>query len=247
MGEKIKKLLTGVLDSENVALHTANNRTTTQHKTMRTKVLLSLAAFAVSAFAAYAQSNVYSVNVVGYVNKSLPAGSLQLVANPLDAGTNDLATVLAALPNKSSALRWTGSGFQGANKALGVWSTNFAVAPGMGFFVNSFSAVTNTFVGEVIVGPGETNSMALSASVLQLVGSPIPYAGNLNDAYNTESLNLGATLPNKSSVLQWTGGGYAGANKALGTWTPNLSLGVAEGFFVTPFSATNWVQSLPAN
>jgi hypothetical protein len=102
-------------------------------------------------------------------------------------------------------------------------------------------------VGEVVVGPGETNNLALSGGLLQLVGSPVPYAGALNDPYNTESLNIGASLPNKSSILKWTGTGYQQSAKQLGTWTTNLNVNVAEGFFVTPFSATNWTQSLPAN
>jgi hypothetical protein len=58
---------------------------------MRTKtLLLSAAAMAAGLVSSVAQSNVYSVNVVGYVNQVLPAGTLVAVANPLDNGTNTL-------------------------------------------------------------------------------------------------------------------------------------------------------------
>ena len=74
---------------------------------MRTKtLLLSAAALVAGALGSQAQSNVYSANVVGYVSVPLPASTFVLAATPLDAGTNDLNTLLAALPNKSSAQVW---------------------------------------------------------------------------------------------------------------------------------------------
>ncbi len=59
---------------------------------MRIKALLCAAALAAGAVSSMAQSNVYSLNIVGYVNVPLVTG-FNLIANPLDNGTNDLASL----------------------------------------------------------------------------------------------------------------------------------------------------------
>jgi hypothetical protein len=210
---------------------------------MRTKVLLSLAAFAVSAFAAYAQSNVYSVNVVGYVNKVLPANTQVAVANPLDNGTNRLDDVFGTLAKNSTASFWNGGGFDVATKTATIWNTNRAVPPGLGLFVLSkTAAVTNTFVGEVVVGPGESTTNVLPLAQV-MVGSAIPYAGTINDT------NIGLLGMAKNSTASfWNGGGYNVATKTATIWNTNYPINVADGFFIsaktTPY---NWVQTLPAN
>ena len=209
---------------------------------MRTKTLLLSAATVVAgALAAQAQSNVFSANVVGYVNVPLSANNFYLAATPLNAPTNDLNTLLTALPVKSSVQIWNGAGFTPANKGAGGWSPNFTVPPGTGYFISSPSAVTNPFVGSVVVGFGGSVTNALPAGLFQLVGSPIPFNGTLNDP------NLGLTaLPNKSSVQVWNGNGFTPSNKGAGGWSPDLPIIPGQGFFVTSATATNWVQTLPA-
>jgi hypothetical protein len=209
---------------------------------MRTKVLLSLAAFAVSAFAAYAQSNVYSVNVVGFVNRVLPAGTQVAVANPLDNGTNTLNDTFGALAKGSTANFWTGSGFSFASKGSAVWAPNNATPVGTGLFVNSKTPITNTFVGEVIVGPGESTTNALPLGAQVLVGSAIPYAGDLN----TPAIGL-LTLAKGSTANFWNGTGYTFSSKGSAIWAPALAINVSDGFFLNSKTATNWVQTLPAN
>lgn len=184
--------------------------------------------------------NVYSVNVVGYVNKVLPAGEFVLVANPLDDGTNDLNSTLGALANKSQAQFWNGSGFDNYTKAGGVWPDQGAPV-GTGFFVKSQNDITNTFVGQVVVGPGESTTNALPAGTFVLVGSPIPFSGDLNDA------NLNLNLANKSQVQTWNGSGYDNYTRAGDAWPTNPGIEVGQGFFVKSQNAADWVQTLPAN
>jgi hypothetical protein len=214
---------------------------------MRTKALIG-AAIAMAAGLLSASAQVYSVNVVGYVNASYSAGIFSLAANPLDDGTNTITSVGAGLPNKTQVETWNGSTFSLATKTNGAWTVNFPLAPGTGFFVKTpggTGITTNTFVGNVIVAPGggQTNK-ALVASILQLVGSPVPFAGNLNDAYGTNSLNIGAQLPNKSQVQTWTGSAFQLSTKTNGVWTVNFPIAVGQGFFVKPNTATNWTQTL---
>lgn len=213
---------------------------------MRTKSLcLAAATLAAGVLASSAQSNVYSLNIVGYVNTVLKGGgAFTLVANPLDDGNgNQLTNLVAALPNKSTVQVWNGTGYTPASKALGNWSTNFSIPPGTGFFVKNANAtdITNTFVGNVVASPA-TNSF--SAGVYALVGSPLPIGGSLNDT----NFNLGQTLPNKSTIQIWDNSGagaFVPSSKALNAWSANLTINVGQGAFVKSASTTNWVQVLP--
>jgi hypothetical protein len=229
------------------AFEIRNIHTVKKIEKMRTKTtLLSAVAMAAGLVSSVAQSNVYSVNIVGYVNATIPANQFALLANPLSAPTNDVVNLGASLPNKSSIQIWNGTGFTVAGKASGVWDNNFLIPPGTGFFVKTPSTagtITNTFVGNVIVGPGQTNTVALPGGVFSLLGSPIPFAGDLNSS-GPNTLNLGNSLPNKSSVQTWNGTGFVVAGKASGVWDNNLTIGVAQGFFVKPASSTNWSQVL---
>jgi hypothetical protein len=208
---------------------------------MRTKqLLLAAAALAAGLASSQAQTTVYSVNIVGYVNQVLPAGQQVCVANPVDNGTNTLDSIMAGVPAKSTAQLWNGSGFTLSTKGS-TWSSNFFVPPGVGFFVNSKSAYTNTYVGTVVaaVGGGVTN--ALPAATLVLAGSPIPYGGTLNSNY----LGL-LDLPAKSTAQFWNGAGYDLSSKGT-TWSPDRSISVGQGFFINSKTATNWIQTLPSN
>jgi len=213
---------------------------------MRTRtLLLSAAVIAAGLASSQAQSNVFSANIVGYVNQVWPAGQLVCVANPLSAPTNDLNGVLAGIPNKSSAQFWNGSGFTPSALASGSWTPNLPIPPGVGFFVNSKTAFTNTWVGNVLVGFGQNSSNALPAGVLVLVGSQLPFApADLNDT----NLNL-VGLPNKSSIQMWNGTSFVPSALSGGAWTPAAPVPTtpAQGFFVNAKTATNWIQSLPAN
>lgn len=227
---------------------------TVKHTKMRTKsITLAAACLAGGMFAASAQSNVYSLNIVGYANVVSPvANQFALLANPLDNGTNNNITGLfPSAPNGTQIQIWTGSSFQGAQKAFGNWNTNLALPPGIGFFIKYPAAsgvVTNTFVGNVLIensngSSGGTNSTAL-ANAFQLVGSKLPVGGNLTAA-GDGTLNLGAVLGNGSQILVWNGTSYQGAQKAFGNWNTNLNLSIGQGFFVKANAATNWVQVLP--
>ena len=203
-------------------------------------MLSAAAALAVGAITAQAQ--VYSVNVVGYVNKPLPNGAFVAVANPLDDGTNDLNSTLGSLNNKSVAQFWNGAGFDSTTKAGGSWAAT-STPVGLGFFVKAAGGATNTFVGEVVVGPGESVTNSLPGNTFVMVGSAIPWGGD----YNSADLNL--NLPNKSVLQKWTGSGYDSKTRSSGAWPANLGLDVAEGFFLKSAGASpfDWVQAAPAN
>jgi len=215
---------------------------------------LAIAAATLAVGAITSQAQVYSQNVVGYVNIISPANAFVPMANPVDLdGVDNLTNVLKNVPNGTTVNIWNGSGYTVVSKALfgGAWSANAAtnyLTPGVGFFLKTPSNQTNTFTGTVIPNFPGTNSLALAANVSVFIGSVVPYSGTLSNAVDqgVDTLNLGSSLPKGSTVSIWNGSGYSVASKGLfnGLWSTNFTLTVGQGFFVKPASATNWVQTL---
>ncbi|HTV42324.1 MAG TPA: hypothetical protein VMF08_17270 [Candidatus Sulfotelmatobacter sp.] len=187
---------------------------------MRTKTLLATAA-ALAAAVTYsqAQNTVYSQNVVGYVNLSIPAGGLQMVANQLDTGSNTLDNVFQSgvVSTKSFVLEWNGTGYNQyeyyncADSPLsepGWYSGNTEVGhtnylqPGQGVFFHNTagSAVTIPTVGQVIQG---TNTYSVPVG-LNIYSIPQPLAGLPLDNTN---INF-PVVSTKTYYLAWTGSGY---------------------------------------
>jgi hypothetical protein len=100
--------------------------------------------------------------------------------------------------------------------------------------------LTNTFVGNVVVAPGAYTTNALPSATLVLVGSTIPYTGDLLDT----NLNLGPSLANHSSIQVWNGSGFSLSTKGAGVWSTDFTLSAGQGFFVKSAGAANWVQYL---
>jgi len=172
---------------------------------MRTKTLLCLAALtAAGVTASMAQSNVYSLNVVGYVNVTLGNGDT-LAANPLDAGDNSVSNLFTAALNPTAAngagftvFTWNGSFFSAnqLDQFGGGWSTpGQQLPPGSGMFVfnGTGAPVTNTFVGNVMQGL-LTNALPAGDS---LVGSKVPIGTNV------VALGLSASLGD--TIFMWNG------------------------------------------
>ncbi|HEY5915651.1 MAG TPA: hypothetical protein VJA21_34125 [Verrucomicrobiae bacterium] len=217
---------------------------------MRTKILLGLAVLAVSASTLVAQ--VYSLNIVGYVNQAVPAGSAAapsfvLIGNPLKASPdNTVGTVLAGqLPATSSLLSWDGSTFlenvYSGGGAAGWDVPDAVIAPGTGFFIKNptTTAATITFVGEVLAGL-QTNSMTTAFS---LVSSKVPVAGDL---FADAHLNFTNMVAN-DSLLTWDGSTYIENVYAGGGapgWDSPPVVTVGQGFFLKQAGAVhtvNWI------
>jgi hypothetical protein len=218
---------------------------------MRTKILL-FAAAALAAGVVSSSAQVYSANVVGYYQVPLTPGVPALVGNQLVNGTsNDVATLCANLPNKTTVNTWNGTTFNSTQKGSGGWSPNDPqIALGQGFFIVTSASAgnqTNTFVGSVVVNIGGSITNTYPGSVSSLICSPIPYAGTLTD---TSNINLG-TLPNKTTINVWNSGTltYNSTQKGSGGWSPSVfSISVGQGFFIVPPAAgATLIQTLPNN
>ena len=211
---------------------------------MKAKTLLIAAAALVAATVSEAQP-VYSANIVGYVNIPVVAGSLQLISNPLDDGTNTAnSLMLGDLPNHSSIQTWNGSGFVPITKTSSGFAGNPSLPVGTGFFVKASTNATLTFTGNVIPNPGgHTNALPMTAGQLQLVGSILPVSGNFNDT-GTNTFNLISGLPNHSSIQTWNGSGFVPVTKTSSGFAGNPAYTVGEGFFVKASTNSVWVQTL---
>ncbi|HXT12954.1 MAG TPA: hypothetical protein VN873_15440 [Candidatus Angelobacter sp.] len=232
---------------------------------MRTKtLLLSAAAIVAGILSSQAQSNVFSANVVGYVSVVFPGnGQYQLCANPFDDGNGNYVTnVLGnSLPKQSQVLVWNGTGYniitRGGTPAAWPVGTTQQIPPGVGFFVkNGFAGsppITNVFVGSIVVpnGGSVTNQIPVGYTLL---GSPIPYAGNVAIAGQSggdTNLDFGDAVGKQSQILVWDSAsqGYATIATKGGTpptWLTSASITPGQGFFILNKlgPATNVVQNL---
>lgn len=233
---------------------------------MRTQKLLIAAAAALAAGVVTSQAQVYSQNIVGYVNTVLPNG-LTLVNNPLSGTTNAADSVLPGLQVGDSLLVWNGAGYvsylyvgPGGNApSTETWQDPNGnplaapnLVPGQGFFYNNGQGVTetNTFVGTVVL----TNTISLPNG-LDLVASSVP----ISDI--ADGTNIALPLQVGDSLLLWNGAGYVsylyvgpgGNAPSTATWqdpngnplaSPTISVG--EGFFYNngQGATETWTQNL---
>lgn len=208
---------------------------------MRTKTLLLTAALCAAGIATSLAQTVYSVNAVGYVNLTIPVG-YSMIANPLNAATNSLSSLISNPPNFSQFLRWNGTGFDVATFAFGAWDNDYTVVPGQGGFLNTDTLFTNTFVGEVMQG-NLTNAFPLGYSIRS---SQVPQAANLT------ALGLTAAVQNFDQVLVWTNnpapGSFVVYTLTFGAWDPaDPQIEVGQSFFLNTAAAGNWTRTFTVN
>jgi len=204
-----------------------------------------------ASLATAAAQTVYSVNAVGYVNVTVPAGGFALLANPLNLPTNDIPSVLPDAPANTVVYVYdaASSGFLVATKrASGSWTGNGATAtldPGKGFFIkNAGTAAMNiTFVGEVMQGNLSLNYV----SGFNLIGSLVPQTGKLET-----DLGYKATANDVVYLFDPTTQAYPATytKRSSGAWTGGSgepSIPVANGFWLKAAAAGSWTRSFSVN
>lgn len=105
---------------------------------------------------AFAQSNVYTLYLIGYVNTTFRVGDT-LFGNPVQNTTNDLlSTLIPYAPDGTRVSLWDPAANDYATTstfASGGWSANFSLNPGQGAKLTTSTQFTNTFIG-YILAPG---------------------------------------------------------------------------------------------
>jgi len=145
---------------------------------MRTKALVLTAALvAVGALSSMAQSNVYSLNVVGYVNVPLNLG-YNLVTAQLVGTNSNIATVMGNnLPENITVYKWNPA-LQTLNNPDTYYSAATAGTAGW-YDVNGNISTTTLNLGEgFLVGN-------------QIAVTNVTFIGNVSQTTNTTTLGLG--------------------------------------------------------
>ena len=201
---------------------------------MKTKTLL-IAAATLAVGAVTSQAQVYSQNVVGYVNQTINgSGALNLIANPLNATTNLVETVLPAMQGGEIVYAWNGGGFYVYQYYPGLSTNGYAsdwvdYSGGNnipGDVLDSDSG--NWFAPQPLIKPGQaiflqnpngtyTNTYA-GTVVLSTTNAPITLSGSGQLSFIASAAPLAGDLETNSTInlpLQggeiiylWNGGGY---------------------------------------
>ena len=213
---------------------------------MRTKVLLCVAALAASLASSMAQ-NVYSLNVVGYYNVTIPAGGLYMIANQLNTTNNSLGGVIPAPADGSQFYKYVGGYHTYTYDGIaGAWDDpTVTLNPGEGGFFkdNSGAGQVLTFVGEVLQNTSPGLVTPVPAGILVAVSSQVPQQGTL-----TGDLKLPPDDGDQAYVFN-AGGFHTSTYDAIaGDWdTPGGPIiNVGQSFFykkVTGALSTSWVRS----
>jgi hypothetical protein len=226
---------------------------------MRTKVLIAAALLAASLASSMAQ-NVYSLNVVGYVNVTLPPSQFTAIANPLDAsmgGTvpngNDMATLFGStngnIANGSKIQQFVSAlnDYSAAINYSGItkkWASTFSMAPGVGalYYNNGATPTVVTFTGQV--PQGSYNVANLGKSQFTMVGSPVPIGGDV-----TNSTTVVGLVPNNGDTISTFNSGINDYN-AVTKWsaiTKKWSVSATSTLGIAPGQAFLYYNNGAAN
>jgi hypothetical protein len=211
-------------------------------------------------------AQVYSVNVVGYVNVTIGAGQWAILANPLDNGDNTLATVLQP-PTGATGLQvftWQNQGFLGPAiylEGMGWLDSDPPVstfAPGNAFFALNVTAapITLTFVGQVLQTPQDLSVTIENKGKWSFIASKIPIASNLGTPSDASSLQFPATTGDQVFMYDQAGQKYVDPYiylEGMGWLSPfpddpnvgGPTVPVANGFWVLRVADTgpNWTRT----
>jgi len=196
-----------------------------------------------------AQSNVYSLNVVGYVNKSFLNQNFVLTCNPLDQPTNSLKALFPAPPDNTQIWTWNDAQqkFDAEISGIvptysvgsGTWIPEQTLAPGKGFFVvggDSSGSFTNTYVGNV--KQGALSTFILGNQNFDAIGSQVPVSGTLTNVLAQYQSIAG----DNDQVWTWNDAAQKFDAEITGQvptwsasssqWIPDTTINVAQGFFL---------------
>jgi len=224
---------------------------------MRKTLLIAAAALAASVISSQAQ--VYSLNIVGYVNQTMSGGAYNLVSVPLQtSSSNNAEQVFSAIQSGDSILIWTNQSYALYTfGAPGQWLYPDQVTIGPAPLLPAGSAVfyspggneTNTYVGTCVLS-NTTTPVSLPGGLYTLVGS-LPPIG----VTSLEDTNLNLPLQSGDQILYWNSVAstyLVYTYGAPGQWLqpdqvtvgPAPALSVAQGFFYAPGGNETWSQNL---
>jgi hypothetical protein len=217
---------------------------------MRTKTLLLTAALT-AAGVATSMAQVYSVNMVGYINQSVPAG-YSIIANHLNNTPDNLVVnLIPTPPDGTTFYKYNGAGFDVLENLGGAYegATGMTLNPGECAYISTPSAFTSTFVGEVQLA----SSLTISSGY-QMVASVLPQSlaleGAPNDGNPAAPVGLGFVPVEGDTIYRFDnagGGGFKVDEYLGGAWEPAgvaPTPAIGEGFWVSrPGAGNTWSRN----
>lgn len=221
---------------------------------MRTKTLLLTAALT-AAGVATSMAQVYSVNMVGYINVPIGVG-YNMVANQLNNSPNNMVVTLFPAPPEETAVykynRGTG-GFDILTYLAGEWGGDdiaMTLGPGEGAFISTLTAFTQTFVGEVQLSSSVTINPGYQI-VSSVIPQSLPLDGLANDGSAAAPVGLGFVPQEEDTIYQYNRAtsGFIINSFLAGEWggdTGNPVPAVSEAFWVSRVASapvTTWTRN----
>jgi len=218
-----------------------------------------------------AQSNVYSLNIVGYANVPARPGfnfhtTPFRVTTAVTNGANEILPANTGQYDGDAILKWTGSAWASAyldsasptgfsdsgGTPVGAPILNAAV----GYLYQNSGAVSNniTYVGEVRSG---TNTVNIPASPeFAAIGSPAPFAGGIQTVlqfanpagvYDGDAILRAVGAISGFASSYFDGASPTGFSDSGGTPVPEPQIAVGQGMFFDNVnaSAVTWTQVAP--
>jgi len=221
---------------------------------MRTKTTLLTAAL-VAAGAATSMAQVYSLNVVGYINVAVTNG-FQMIACPLQCSPDN--TVATLFGNPPAALT-AGSTLYKFSNATGLytptivngkngnlWSdATVTLNPGEGAFLlykgaTATSGTNVTFVGQVPQAGASPLSNPIAAG-FQIVSPQVPVAGGLQTTLNYQPSKGDNVYEFDPSVQTYSSVYTFGAK--TGAWNNEPPVAVGQSFFLFTTNGVAWTNN----
>jgi hypothetical protein len=201
---------------------------------MKAAKILSLTAL-VAGCASAAYSQVYSQNIVGYINQSFYAGD-NYFANQLSTGDNSLDTIFTgAVPQGATFTEWdpTAQQFLPISTFTGTsWSINYSLTYGQGGLLDTPSGFVNTFTGGVWSGFSATTQSftppLVTGTGSQLLSCYVPITATFYDVIGRGPAN-GESVTTLAAATQT----YTTTTFSNGVWdngAPELGVGEAAFF-----------------
>jgi hypothetical protein len=210
---------------------------------MRTiKAEVCAAALAAGLASSMAQSNVYSLNVVGYYNITCAANQLTSIANQLNTTNNTLGALIASPPPGSLFYKFTGTwGASQFDPDDLTWYPNSLTTLnlGEGGFFQPTAATTLTFVGEV--AQGALTTPLGTQNQVHFMSSQVPQAGAI-----TSDLKFPAEPGDQVFKFTGTWGASQFDPDDLTFYPTEPTFAVGEAFFIEKNgggTATAWIRN----
>lgn len=212
---------------------------------MRTIKALACAAALAAGLATAVAQNVYSLNVVGYYNVTVPQGGIYLMANQLNTTNNQLGNIIPTAQDYTELYfysngKYTGYQFVGPGNYGNGWNDpTLVLNPGQAFTVvdpGTPGGQTFTFVGEVeqgnlantlLTSPDQTANICFRSSI-------VPQQGTLSGDLGVPAEDYDEAYLWDSTQQKFVGSEDVGPDNFGNGWSPGdpngPTIGVGQGF-----------------